>query len=176
LTLAIGGMLQTGASDSASATYKTARVNEDAAGAVLILINASVFAAVVALAWLNRPKGVIETIRRTASFRASADGSGAVASAAPQSSGGTVHPVPSTVYVGKERASAQPSVNETAFPAVDEGSMGVTCTSTVGSTDNEAEGFGFGDGEPDAPGGYLSVGTGAAADEIVIGEAPSATF
>jgi len=176
LTLAIGGMLQTGASDSASATYKTARVNEDAAGAVLILINASVFAAVVALAWLNRPKGVIETIRRTASFRASADGSGAVASAAPQSSGGTVHPVPSASNAGKEQPPAQPPVKETAFTAVGAGGMGVTCTSAVDSTDDEAEGVGFGDGEPDAPGGYLSVGAGAAADEVVVGEAPGAAF
>ena len=75
LTLAIGGMLQTSASDSNnSAGYKTAVVNEDAVSAILIFINATMFIAVAVLAWLNRPVEIIETIKRrasVASFRSS---------------------------------------------------------------------------------------------------------
>ena len=150
LTLVIGGMIQTGASDTASATFESAHIDEDAASAVLILINASVFAAIITLAWLNRPRDAIETLKRRAggSFRTSAEEPGATAAGA--------------------------SVKETAFKATGAGSIGelrahASAADNDDDTDDEAEGFGFGDDEPDTPGGYLSVGTGAAADERVPG-------
>merc|ERR1711935_193036 len=58
LTLVIGGMVQTSRSD-ASQTYKTAKVNEEAAGIVLVLINASVFIALAIVFFLNWSKAEI---------------------------------------------------------------------------------------------------------------------
>ena len=151
LTLVIGGMIQTGASDTASATFESAHIDEDAASAVLILINASVFAAIITLAWLNRPRDAIETLKRRAggSFRTSAEEPGATAAGASVKETGS-KATAGAGSIGELRAHASAADNDD-------------------DTDDEAEGFGFGDDEPDTPGGYLSVGTGAAADERVPG-------
>ena len=171
LTLALGGMMQTGASDTAGATHETAHIDEDAASAVIILINASVFAAIIALAWLNRPRDVIETIKRRASSQLTAATPGptdttntATGAAAAQSSRATTRPGSSAANAGKQQAwkpPTQPSAKEAAFAPADD-------------TDDEAEGFGFGDDGASAPGGFIGVGAGAEADEVVGGEAPGA--
>ena len=62
LTLVIGGMMQT--SRDGSSAYKTAKVNEEAAGVVLVLINASVFVLIAVLFLLNFTKAeMLESIK-----------------------------------------------------------------------------------------------------------------
>jgi len=130
-----------------------------------------VFAAIIALAWLDRPRGVIETIKRWASSQFTGATPGptdtantATGAAAAQSSRATSS---STANAGKQQAwkpPTQPSAKEAAFAPADD----------TDDTDDEAEGFGFGDDEAGAPGGYISVG--AEADEVVGGEAPGANY
>ena len=60
LTLVIGGMMQTSrVGASGGAGYKSAAVDDEAAGVVLVVINASVFVAVAILFYLNQPKDEI---------------------------------------------------------------------------------------------------------------------
>ena len=73
LTLSIGGMLQTSTTDNNNAVFKTAQINEDAVSAVLIIINCSVFAFIITLAWLNRPKNVLMAIKGKMSKMRSVD-------------------------------------------------------------------------------------------------------
>ena len=134
------------------------------------------FAAIIALAWLDRPRGVIETIKRRASSQLTGERSGptdtantATGAAAAQPSGATTPPGSSAANAGKQQAwkpPTQPSAKEAAFAPADD----------TDDTDDEAEGFGFGDDEAGAPGGYISVGAGAEADEVVGGEAPGANY
>ena len=180
LTLSIGGMLQTSSADSANAEYKTARVNEDAASAILILVNASVFVAVAALIWLNRPKKIMDTIKRRVSFSSSMrrpgtnttveDNAGGAAGAVPDATVAATTTMPpgaapseargSTKKGGKKKSqrssvNKQPAVHETTFAAPTDSSK--AGGSADGSDAKEESFVGFGNSETEAAGGYLAV-------------------
>lgn len=100
---------------------------------------------------------------------------GTVVAAATQPLGAAAHPGSASANAGKQQARkppTQPPVKETAFTTVGSGSMDKTRASAADDTDEDAAGFGFGDDEP----GYLSVGAGGEADEVVVGEAPGLAF